>query len=308
MFRLNDFSRIRAFYMNKISRSIIMVLFISFLFLTIGHAKESDISKCKSGIVIKESSSSAFDVLINKSYSLNESYKPTDLSTTKVPFPKNQTASRKWLRGDAARQLEYMYAAMKKEKLKLIAVSGYRSYESQKSILLAQLQKKSFAQANATVACPGQSEHQSGLAIDVSSESYGGQIGRKFDKTKEYKWISKYAHKYGFVIRYPKHKTKITHYNYEPWHLRYVGPKLASEMKKNDWVLEEYVYVQAKSKKSSKSKPSTPIRATSKPKPTATQKPLPLKTATKSPMKLTKTSSLKVTTTSSLKPSAQMLE
>jgi hypothetical protein len=87
---------------------------------------------------------------------------------------------------------------------------------------------------------PGSSEHQTGLSIDVSSDSVGCALEESFGATADGKWLAKNCHKYGFIIRYPKNKTKITGYSYEPWHIRYVGRKLATYLYKNDLTLEEY--------------------------------------------------------------------
>ena len=88
---------------------------------------------------------------------------------------------------------------------------------------------------------PGKSEHHTGLAVDVTSASAGWSLTDDFANTKEGKWIKSNAHKYGFIIRYGKNKTSITGYMYEPWHLRYVGTKAASEIRDKGITLEEYL-------------------------------------------------------------------
>ena len=86
------------------------------------------------------------------------------------------------------------------------------------------------------VAKANQSEHQTGLAIDITNSS------RCFDKnSKEAKWLADNAYKYGFILRYLEGKTDITGYNYEPWHIRYVGKKVAKEIYNNSETLEEYL-------------------------------------------------------------------
>ena len=87
---------------------------------------------------------------------------------------------------------------------------------------------------------PGHSEHQTGLAVDVYN---GNDDYNNFENTKEYKWMQKNAHKYGFILRYPKHKEKETTYQYESWHYRYVGEKIATYIKEHNISFEEY-YVQ----------------------------------------------------------------
>lgn len=83
----------------------------------------------------------------------------------------------------------------------------------------------------------GHSEHQTGLAFDVGSglESFGN--------TAAGKWLETNCHKYGFIIRYPKYKELITGYNYEPWHIRYVGIEVATEIMENNLTLEEFLGV-----------------------------------------------------------------
>lgn len=93
---------------------------------------------------------------------------------------------------------------------------------------------------------PGSSEHQTGLTIDVSASSVGCLLTERFGSTKEGRWLAKNAHKYGYIIRYPKGKTKLTGYSYEPWHIRYVGVSYASYLKKNKLTLEELYGVNQK--------------------------------------------------------------
>ena len=83
---------------------------------------------------------------------------------------------------------------------------------------------------------PGESEHQTGLAIDVTNTS------RCFDKTSiEAQWLANNAYKYGFILRYPENKEDVTGYSYEPWHIRYVGKDLAEKIYMNSETLEEYL-------------------------------------------------------------------
>ena len=88
---------------------------------------------------------------------------------------------------------------------------------------------------------PGSSEHQTGLTIDVSAQSVSYRLDQSFGDTKEGKWLAKHCHEYGFIIRYPEGKTHITGYDYEPWHLRYVGVDTAKEITGSGLTLEEYL-------------------------------------------------------------------
>lgn len=123
-----------------------------------------------------------------------------------------------------------------KENIKLNIISGFRSYERQKELYESYLKIDSKDMVDTYSAKPGHSEHQSGLAIDINIAD------DSFIKTKEAKWLNKNAYKYGFILRYPKGKSNITGYKYEPWHYRYVGLCLAKKLyNKGNWItLEEY--------------------------------------------------------------------
>lgn len=91
-----------------------------------------------------------------------------------------------------------------------------------------------------SVAKPGCSEHEAGLAVDIVSSKYKN-LDENQEQTKEAKWFMENCHKYGFILRYPKGKEKITGIVYEPWHYRYVGKYAAGEIKKRNITLEEYL-------------------------------------------------------------------
>lgn len=97
------------------------------------------------------------------------------------------------------------------------------------------------AHADKYSAKPGMSEHQTGLAIDLSTPSIKNELVEKFDTTKEGIWLRDNCYKYGFIIRYPKSKEDITGYAYEPWHVRYVGKEVAQEIYDKALTLEEYL-------------------------------------------------------------------
>jgi zinc D-Ala-D-Ala carboxypeptidase len=178
--------------------------------------------------------------LVNKEFALGE-YKPSDLVRPDVPFVfGNQELEKAYIREDAARELEKMFAAAKTEQVYLTAISGYRSYDYQEMLLNREIEQFGKEKAVMAVAPPGQSEHQSGLAMDISSKSNDFQVNIKFGETKEGKWLAENAYKFGFILRYPEDKVDITKYQYEPWHFRYVGLEAAKVIHENDWTLEEY--------------------------------------------------------------------
>lgn len=183
---------------------------------------------------------SAIDALINREYHLPSDYEPENLVIPDVAFPFEGEPQKKYMREKAAAQLENMFAEAQEEDIELSAVSGYRSYDRQESIFAANAEEDGEEEANKYSARAGESEHQSGLAMDVSAASVGYSLTTDLGETEEGEWLEENAHEYGFVVRYPEDKTDITGYQYEPWHLRYVGKDLAGTLHENDWVMEEY--------------------------------------------------------------------
>jgi len=140
--------------------------------------------------------------------------------------------------------LRTSFADMKKaaarDGVNLHIISGFRSYASQKSVHAAKIRQYGYATAQLRSARPGHSEHQTGLAIDVNS------ISQAWGETRAGRWVAKHAHKYGFIVRYPKGKTSVTGFAYEPWHLRYVGVDVAKQLRKTGLTLDEYLGVPSK--------------------------------------------------------------
>ena len=116
-------------------------------------------------------------------------------------------------------------------------LSGFRSYSTQKVLYNSYVQTDGVEAADTYSARPGHSEHQTGLAFDVGNIDYG------YGDTDAGRWLNDHAHEYGFIIRYLKGKESITGYVYEPWHIRYVGLNVASEIHTRGITLEEYLGV-----------------------------------------------------------------
>ncbi|MDR0813308.1 MAG: M15 family metallopeptidase [Oscillospiraceae bacterium] len=167
-------------------------------------------------------------VLVNKRHSLDKAYVPSDLRPA--------LGSNQQLRTAAALALERMAEQMKQEGMRLFLRSGYRSYNTQRSLYYRPTSSDRYN------ARPGLSEHQTGLAADVVQMYTSAKIGTlRFEKTPQYEWLLQNAYRYGFILRYPKEYTNITGYSYEPWHWRYVGIHAATKMHSEGVAtLEEY--------------------------------------------------------------------
>ncbi len=133
--------------------------------------------------------------------------------------------------------------------LNLQAVSCYRSVARQKTLYWNEVdkwKKKGYGQADAEVKAatvvkrPGQSEHSTGLAVDVGG-SGNYSLSQDFENTASFKWLYEHCAEYGFILRFPKGKEDVTGVIYEPWHYRYVGKEVAKEIMSNGWCLEEYL-------------------------------------------------------------------
>lgn len=182
----------------------------------------------------------AIDVLVNRINNLPDTYVPEDLvPLTEVPTILSNPEVNQ-LRLPAYDALKLLFAGAKEAGFELFARSGYRSYNTQVSLYSSYVNNHGQEAADTFSAKPGQSEHQTGLSMDITSEYMNYQLSETFGDTDEGKWVSENAHKYGFIVRYPKGKENITGYMYEPWHIRYLGTELATEVYESGLTLEEY--------------------------------------------------------------------
>ena len=125
--------------------------------------------------------------------------------------------------------MERMFAAAEAENMNgYIVTSGYRSYERQSEVYAESEPGKAQE--------PGASEHQTGLAFDVTTETSEG-----FESTPQYAWLQQHAHEYGFIQRYPANKADETGISYEPWHYRYVGVEAATQIWQQGITLEAFI-------------------------------------------------------------------
>lgn len=175
-------------------------------------------------------------VVVNNYNKLDKNYVPKNLVKVNIPFIDSISEEEKQLEENVALQLEKLVKMASSEGINYLGTSGYRSYKSQKEIYYNRVKSQGLKKANEYVAKPGTSEHQTGLCIDLTNED------RWFvEVTKEAKWLKENAHKFGFILRYPKGKEDITGKKFEPWHIRYVGEDIAKYIYENNLTLEEYV-------------------------------------------------------------------
>lgn len=171
--------------------------------------------------------------LVNKYYKLSSYYNP-ELVAVNRAYAINE---RQLLTREAKLAFEEMCEAAKKDGVKIYSGSAYRSYSYQNTLYNNRVQSDGVEYANKTAAKAGYSEHQLGLSVDVLNGSW--QYVDSGDE--EFEWLMVNGYKYGFILRYPDKKEKITGYAYEPWHFRYLTVEVATELHEKNITLEEYV-------------------------------------------------------------------
>jgi D-alanyl-D-alanine carboxypeptidase len=168
-------------------------------------------------------------VVTNKKRPLPSGFVPSDLINI----------DGKNLRAEAAQATRQLMDEAAKSGVRFKVISGYRSFQTQQSLYQSYVRNDGQAQADTYSARPGYSEHQTGLAADLGNTSGSCDLEICFTNTPGGQWLAEHAHEYGFIIRYLEGKTPVTGYQYEPWHIRYVGKELATELK-NHQTMEEF--------------------------------------------------------------------
>ena len=186
-------------------------------------------------------------VVVNKDHPLTrQDYRPSNLVFLKDDSRTDKNQDERSLREVAVNDYHAMMTDAMAAGYDLMIGSGFRSYNQQKIYYTNYVAKSGEEAANKYSAKPGYSEHQTGLAADVAPRSRECYISLCFGDMAAGKWIAANSYKYGFIIRYPADKTEITKYQYEPWHIRYVGIPLATALHQSGLTLDEaYPYLQA---------------------------------------------------------------
>lgn len=181
-------------------------------------------------------------VVVNKKRPLDPiGYTPPALAAPNMPLRLGASNEEMQLSTAIIPDLEELVAAARQKDLQLMLASGYRSYDFQQNLYNGYVRAYGQTEANKTSARPGYSEHQTGLAVDLEPTTRQCEIEACFGDMPEGSWLAQNAWRYGFIIRYPKGAESLTGYEYEPWHLRYVGKELAAELHaQNTATLEEF--------------------------------------------------------------------
>lgn len=170
-------------------------------------------------------------IVVNKIRPLKPvDYTPAQLVVPDIKLRFDPTYSEMLVSSVIATPLKQLVDDASKDGLSLMLASGYRSYLAQDSIYKISVDSIGQGPTDQQNARPGYSEHQTGLAVDMEPSSRHCETEVCFADTPEGKWVAGNAYKYGFIIRYPQDKQNVTGYSFEPWHIRYVGIDLATQM------------------------------------------------------------------------------
>lgn len=179
-------------------------------------------------------------ILINKTHRLPADYIPPALTESSFLFDAPCGDPKKLLSAPAAKAAAKLFHCAKEQGICLYGISGYRSYKRQEELYEQRLRETSDSHVSRYLAPPGASEHQTGLALDVSCSAVDLKLEENFADTKEGQWLAANAPLFGFILRYPKGKESVTEYAWEPWHIRYVTKSLSLYLSLTGLTLEEY--------------------------------------------------------------------
>ena len=177
-------------------------------------------------------------VLVNKLHAVSSDYKPAGMVKMDNSL---STWSDLELKKEAYEAYLEMYEDAKELGYNLKVCSAYRTYSTQISLFNNSIKNRGWETTYLRSAYPGRSEHHTGLSIDITSASMDWGLTQEFANYEDGQWLNEHCQEYGFIVRYPKGKTDVTGYAYEPWHFRYVGVDAAAYIMENGITLEEYL-------------------------------------------------------------------
>ena len=183
--------------------------------------------------------------IVNKTFSIPLEYIPEPLIIPNVATNTEKSDEERSVRTDIADPLKTMFDAASTFGYQLMIGSGYRSSSLQAYYFDSLSASVGEEEANISTARPGQSEHQTGLAVDISTVSRECYLDECFADTDDGKWLENNSYLYGFILRYPEGKESITGYMYESWHFRYVGIELATAIHDSGLTYDEaWTYIE----------------------------------------------------------------
>jgi D-alanyl-D-alanine carboxypeptidase len=181
--------------------------------------------------------------LLDTDLRLPEGYVPPDLvSVTQAGFPEQNLLIRSLVVDD----LTDLRDAAEDSDDPIDIIAAYRSFADQRRLFQERVRQFGLAKAYAHAAVPGHSEHQLGTTIDFSPPD-ADDVDESFGDTAAGRWLAENAYRFGFVQSYPKAKSNVTCYGYEPWHFRYVGRERAERMHASGLTLREFLWQEARS-------------------------------------------------------------
>ncbi|MCI9140647.1 MAG: M15 family metallopeptidase [Lachnospiraceae bacterium] len=245
-----------SLYTEEITREQIIQAKEAIVEVEIEEARSADtrqVSENKiSASVVKETREQGSEA--DSSSDLEEDWKLM-LISKREPVPLDYTFELGMIQGEIRADIRILEEAnemlkeARKEGIFLVICSPYRDYDRQEMLFNQKVKSymeqgmsfmEAYIQSSHTIAVPGASEHQVGLALDIVCSTYY-RLDEAFGDTEAGKWLAENSYQYGFILRYPKDKEEITGIEYEPWHFRYVGKEAAKEMTEQKLTLEEYV-------------------------------------------------------------------
>lgn len=245
-----------SLYTEEITREQIIQAKEAIVEVEIEEARSADtrqVSENKiSASVIKETREQGSEA--DSSSDLEEDWKLM-LISKREPVPLDYTFELGMIQGEIRADIRILEEAnemlkeARKEGIFLVICSPYRDYDRQEMLFNQKVKSymeqgmsfmEAYIQSSHTIAVPGASEHQVGLALDIVCSTHY-RLDEAFGDTEAGKWLAENSYQYGFILRYPKDKEEITGIEYEPWHFRYVGKEAAKEMTEQKLTLEEYV-------------------------------------------------------------------
>lgn len=181
-------------------------------------------------------------VLVNKEEVVDENYAPEELVYIDESMRASDRAPQyQRMQPEAAAAFEELVNDAAADGMTIKVTTAYRPYSYQADLYYYYLAVKGEEWTQQYSAPPGTSEHQTGLAADVSCESINYELDVSFGETAEGEWLAQHAHEYGYILRYQEGMEDITGYSYEPWHIRYVGKEAAEVITEKGITLEEFL-------------------------------------------------------------------